>query len=228
MCIRDRIYPGPDPGAQADGRPRRESPDHHHGRRPRLQGICRRPRLARQWRHQHELVAPRHQLHRHRRVADHGRLLQGVRGQGEGGPRLYPRLLRRSHGRDRGRDREGRLDRQEQGARRARQDRRDDVLRANQVQCQRHERHPRPAAHPGAGQGDQGARTRRHQERRPDADQVTAPTTSHSGARRRREPGIHNPRRWLWIPGSLAALGPRNDGPANHSAGARWRICKRS
>src|SRR5712691_10514919 len=33
----------------------------------------------------------------------------------------------------------------------------------------------------------------------------------HSGARRRREPGIHNPRRWLWIPGSLATLGPRND-----------------
>ena len=33
----------------------------------------------------------------------------------------------------------------------------------------------------------------------------------HSGARRRREPGIHNPRRWLWIPGSLAPLGPRND-----------------
>src|SRR5712691_10561654 len=26
-----------------------------------------------------------------------------------------------------------------------------------------------------------------------------------------REPGIHNPRRWLWIPGSLATLGPRND-----------------
>ena len=33
----------------------------------------------------------------------------------------------------------------------------------------------------------------------------------HSGARRRREPGIHNRRPWLWIPGSLAALGPRDD-----------------
>ncbi len=26
-----------------------------------------------------------------------------------------------------------------------------------------------------------------------------------------REPGIHNPRQWVWIPGSLASLGPRND-----------------
>src|SRR5712691_12245679 len=27
----------------------------------------------------------------------------------------------------------------------------------------------------------------------------------------RREPGIHSHRLWLWIPGSLATLGPRND-----------------
>src|SRR3954463_10712400 len=27
-----------------------------------------------------------------------------------------------------------------------------------------------------------------------------------------RRPGIHNPRSWLWIPGSLASLAPRNDG----------------
>src|SRR5947209_843564 len=26
-----------------------------------------------------------------------------------------------------------------------------------------------------------------------------------------RGPGIHNPRSWLWIPGSLALLTPRND-----------------
>jgi hypothetical protein len=32
------------------------------------------------------------------------------------------------------------------------------------------------------------------------------------GRAERREPGIHNLRPWLWIPGSLAALGPRNDG----------------
>src|SRR5260370_10506888 len=31
------------------------------------------------------------------------------------------------------------------------------------------------------------------------------------GRAERREPGIHNRRPWLWIPGSLAALGPRND-----------------
>src|SRR5262245_23614608 len=33
----------------------------------------------------------------------------------------------------------------------------------------------------------------------------------HSGAPRSGEPGIHTPGQWLWIPGSLAALGPRND-----------------
>jgi hypothetical protein len=27
-----------------------------------------------------------------------------------------------------------------------------------------------------------------------------------------RGPGIHNPQSWLWIPGSLASLTPRNDG----------------
>src|SRR5258708_11454852 len=26
-----------------------------------------------------------------------------------------------------------------------------------------------------------------------------------------RRPGIHNPKSWLWIPGSLASLPPRND-----------------
>jgi hypothetical protein len=30
----------------------------------------------------------------------------------------------------------------------------------------------------------------------------------------RREPGIHNPRPWLWISGALAPLAPRNDGQA--------------
>src|SRR5208282_1633794 len=34
----------------------------------------------------------------------------------------------------------------------------------------------------------------------------------HSGAPRSGEPGIHNRRRWIWIPGSLAPLGPRDDG----------------
>src|SRR6185312_11816069 len=34
----------------------------------------------------------------------------------------------------------------------------------------------------------------------------------HSGTRRRRGPGIHTPQRCgVWIPGSLAALAPRND-----------------
>ena len=45
----------------------------------------------------------------------------------------------------------------------------------------------------------------------PDALAIVGSTRCHSGARRRREPGIHNHRRWLWIPGSLATLGPRND-----------------
>jgi hypothetical protein len=27
-----------------------------------------------------------------------------------------------------------------------------------------------------------------------------------------RRPGIHNPQSWLWIPGSLTSLAPRNDG----------------
>src|SRR6185369_280765 len=34
---------------------------------------------------------------------------------------------------------------------------------------------------------------------------------SHSGAPRSGKPGIHTPRLWLWIPGSVATLGPRND-----------------
>src|SRR3954462_2870744 len=34
----------------------------------------------------------------------------------------------------------------------------------------------------------------------------------HSGMRPLgRRPGIHNPRPWLWIPGTLVALAPRND-----------------
>ena len=37
------------------------------------------------------------------------------------------------------------------------------------------------------------------------------PSTVIPGRAERREPGIHNPKRWLWIPGSLATLGPRND-----------------
>ena len=48
--------------------------------------------------------------------------------------------------------------------------------------------------------------------RRPDPGLLKTPCR-HSGARRRRAPGIHNHRLWLWIPGSLATLGPRNDGP---------------
>src|SRR5262249_57036084 len=37
----------------------------------------------------------------------------------------------------------------------------------------------------------------------------------------RREPGIHNHGQWLWIPGSLATLGPRNDSP-----GLAWWACR--
>ena len=36
-------------------------------------------------------------------------------------------------------------------------------------------------------------------------------STGHSGTARRAGPGIHIHRLWLWIPGSLASLGPRND-----------------
>jgi hypothetical protein len=32
------------------------------------------------------------------------------------------------------------------------------------------------------------------------------------GHRESGEPGIHTHRQWLWIPGSLATLGPWNDG----------------
>jgi len=42
-------------------------------------------------------------------------------------------------------------------------------------------------------------------------------TGCHFGARRRREPGIHDHWPWLWIPGSLAALGPRNDCQIQHN-----------
>src|SRR5258708_20801951 len=35
----------------------------------------------------------------------------------------------------------------------------------------------------------------------------------HPGAPRRGEPGIHNPRPRLWIPGSPPGVGPRNDQP---------------
>ena len=31
------------------------------------------------------------------------------------------------------------------------------------------------------------------------------------GRAERREPGIHSHRLWLWIPGALATLAPRND-----------------
>src|SRR5437763_15581234 len=33
-----------------------------------------------------------------------------------------------------------------------------------------------------------------------------------------RRPGIHNPHSWLWIPGSLVSLAPRNDGRAYTAA----------
>src|SRR5712691_12622602 len=38
-----------------------------------------------------------------------------------------------------------------------------------------------------------------------------SPWLSFRGEAEGREPGIHNPGLWLWIPGSLATLGPRND-----------------
>jgi len=61
------------------------------------------------------------------------------------------------------------------------------------------------------------------------AEASTKSMCRHSRARRRREPAIHNRGPWSWIPGSLATLGPRNDGPAiscplrhlAHSAGRR-------
>src|SRR5262245_42479793 len=40
---------------------------------------------------------------------------------------------------------------------------------------------------------------------------MRAAGVGHSGAPQSGEPGIHTPGPRLWIPGSLAALGPRND-----------------
>src|ERR1041385_7692907 len=42
-----------------------------------------------------------------------------------------------------------------------------------------------------------------------------------------RRPGIHNPERWLWIPGSLASLAPWNDGGMKRLR-SRWRPQPRS